>query len=200
MGYAHGTMWNDELIKEKILGCMKSLNIDRMPSRTEMDLVYKDSSLSNKLCKSGGIYSWANKLNIPIKDSETLKGIRYEEIFKEKLISIGYKAELTPVKFPYDILCQDFVKIDVKVSMGVYTNDSFYFTFNLEYKIPKCDIYAFYCVNDKQSKLYIIPSHKLIGIKQLSVGLVSEYDIYVDRYDLLDCYVKQLDVINSQIY
>ena len=165
---------------------MDKLEIQRMPSSSECEIVFGNCSLSNKISKTGGFYEWADKLGLEIKNSETKLGVKHEKDICKK-ISEDYLAELTPVKFPYDILVEKAVKIDVKFSnLYSHSNGEFY-TCNLEYKFPKMDILVFIC---EDVKTLIIPAHELYGIKQLSVGKKSRYDKYIDRWDILEDFVN----------
>ncbi len=190
MGHAHGIAWNDKMIEEEIFKCMKSLNIDRMPSRSEVEMVTSNTALSNKISKTGGYYEWAKKLNIKIKDSETCLGLEYEHKFNNFMLELGYSSLVTTIKAPYDVLVEGGTKIDVKVSKGYNNANGFSFSFNLESKIPKCDFYAFYCINDKQTKLLIVPSNVMTGKKQLSIGLTSKYDCYIDQFGLINDHIE----------
>ena len=49
MGYTHGTRWTDEIIKNKILEVVKFYNLDRMPTRSEVEVYFGDYSLSNAI-------------------------------------------------------------------------------------------------------------------------------------------------------
>lgn len=184
-----------EYITNEILKVMKSANLSRMPSRTEIKIYTQSDALSNRIMKTGGFYHWASKLGLEVKNSDTKTGIEYENKCLELLQSKGLKAELTPVKFPYDILVDKVVKIDVKVSNG-YDGDCFFFAINLESKLPKSDFHVVYCKNKRINKTLVIPSHLLYGIGQLSIGIESKYDIYKDRWDLV---TKQLNFIRKAI-
>ena len=186
--------------KEKYISCeiykaMANGNLNRMPSSSETIKLTNSTSLSNMIMKNGGFYHWANKLGLEVKKSDTKTGIEYENKCLELLQSKGLKAELTPVKFPYDILVEKVVKIDVKVSNG-YDGDFFFFAVNLESKLPKSDFHVVYCKNERSNKILVIPSHLLYGIGQLSIGIESKYDIYKDRWDLV---TKQLNFIRQAI-
>ena len=187
--------WTTEKIIAEINTVMLAMNINRMPSRNEMHLIRGSGDLENIIMKRGGFYYWANKLGLELKQSASTTGIKYEKICKEKLESLGYEAELTTMKFPYDILVNKAIKIDVKVSNGYTGSCGFFFTFNLESNIPKSDIYVFYCNNKQQNKILIIPSTYLCGIGQLSVGLCSTYDIYKDKWD----YIKKFDAFYKSL-
>ena len=169
---------------EKII---KSMGIERMPSKSEIETISHSSSLTNLISKNGGFFYFADKMNLELKSSATKEGIKYENKCIDYLTNIGMHAEPTPVKFPYDVLVNKMTKIDVKISNGYSFKKSFWYTFNLESDIPKCDIFIFYCVNNGNVvKTLIIPANILYGIKQLSVGKKSMYDVYNDRWDYIE--------------
>lgn len=199
MTYSHGIKWTDELIESEIKRVMDSLGIERMPSKTEIECVTKDSKLTNKISKSGGFYKWAEKLGIDVKKSETEFAVQYESLCKNHIENeLGLIAELTPVKFPYDILVGVGTKIDVKVSRLYCGSKGSFFTSNLTYKLPKSDFIVMYCIDDLYEKVYVIPSTKLIGINQLSIGEVtSKYDKFLGRWDLIKRFDELLGIFKS---
>lgn len=189
MGYAHGKQWNEELIKEAVFEVVTKLELDRMPTRKEMDEYFGNAGLSGKVSKSGGFYHYANIFGLSIKSTESAFGIKYEHIVKDMLVSLGNDAELTTTKFPYDILVNKRVKVDVKVGRIVKTRDCDYYTFNLEKKNQTCDIYAVVALDraDEIKKMYVIPASVMSGKSQLSIGITnSKYDKYIDRWDLIE--------------
>jgi hypothetical protein len=196
MGYSHGKTWTNEQVIKEIKDVMKSLNINRMPSRNEVERTTKDASLSNKISRSGGFYHWAELIGIPIKESETKTAIAYEEKAKQQIFDLlGLESQLTPVCFPYDILVENLTKVDVKISNGFDGKKGFFFSFNLEYRFPKCDFYILYCVNERRNKTLIVPAHVMSGKNQISVGINSIYDKYIDRWDLIETHLKAMSVL-----
>jgi hypothetical protein len=183
-----GFVWNDELIENKIREVMEILGINRMPSASETEIVMKNSSLSNKIAKTGGFPQWAAKLGLEVKSSETSTGQKYEKKLKDYLIEAGYEVEQMSTKHPYDLLVNGAIKIDVKAARRYYySQDNYFYTFNLEKANATCDLYVCWCINneDLTDKFLIIPSKEL-KTTQLSIGVVSRYDKYIDRWDLID--------------
>ena len=181
MGHSHGTQWNEYKIKDAVFEVVSKLELDRMPTRKEMDSYYGDSRLTNKLAKGGGIYYYADLFGLPVKDSESKFGIKYEHIVKDMLISLGSNAELTATKFPYDLLVNHRVKIDVKVCRIVKARGCNCYTFNLEKTQQTCDFYAVVTLNgnDEINKIYVIPASVMSGKSQLSIGInKSKYKYY----------------------
>lgn len=190
MGHTHGTKWTSELIESEIKNVMKSLNINRMPSSHEIKIVTHNQGLINKISKTGGFYKWAQDLHLQIKGSETFTGKKYEKALMKNLEIQGWKVERMAVRYPYDLLVNENIKIDVKASKRYYYDGKNYFyTFNLEKRNPTCDIYICYCINDEDltEKILIIPS-LFIHFTQLSIGRKSKYDKYIDRWDFLKQY------------
>lgn len=191
MGYTHGTVWTDELVKKEIVNVMKALNISRMPTRKEIIFVTKNNALSCKISKTKGYYGWAQELNLPIKESETTLGKSYEYIAKQMLEERGFDVKKMAQNYPYDLLINQNIRIDVKVGRPyINKNDgSRYHTFNLYKKYATCDIYMIICLDENENleKLLIIPANKL-KITQLSLGKESIYDKYIDNFELLNFY------------
>ncbi|MCK9198921.1 MAG: hypothetical protein M0P49_04895 [Bacilli bacterium] len=189
MGYAHGQKWTDELIENRIYESMKVLKISRMPTRSEVDKVFNNKSLSNKISKTLGFMGWAEKLALPVKTSDSVKGWAYEEqAIKDIEENLHIKGELTPVKSPYDVSV-GYCRIDVKMSNKVYNEATgYYYTFNINDNNCGSDFYIIYCVdNNKVQKIYIVPRIVLKNKKQFSIGIYkSKYDEYLNRWDLIE--------------
>lgn len=185
------TNWTDENIEKSIRGVMRGYCLERMPSQSEVELFYGDSKLSNAINKRGGFYEWAKRLNIPTKHSETKIGVEAEEAVKTTLENMGFESvELTPLKHPYDILVNHRVKIDVKISHKYEYEHGTYYSFGLAKPMQTCDVFIAIALDD--NKMYVIPSSILNNQKQLSIGMTSKYDKYIDRWDIVqkldDCF------------
>lgn len=192
MGYTHGIKWNDDKVKETILKVKKSLNLNRMPTKKEIELVMGNSSLTSKISRTKGYYGWAKELKLDIKESETTFGKKYEYIVKEYLENKGYQIEKMPQNYSFDLLINNFVKIDVKVAKPYTAPDkTIWHTFNLYKKYAYCDIYIALCLDNNENiqKMLIIPSFKC-QIKQLSVGKESKYDKYNYQLKYINDYIK----------
>lgn len=196
MGHSHGVEWTNEMIEDEIKKSMIILGIERMPSNKEVILSLGNHGLSNKISKTGGFYHWARKLNLEIKGSETKLGVQKEKEISEFINNeLKWSSELTPVKFPYDILIERCIKVDVKYSGGYNYEHGFYYSFNLEYEIPKCDLLVLVCGCEKT---IIMPSHIMYGKKQVSIGSESKYDKYKDRWDLIKSMHENICNLDSQ--
>lgn len=191
MGYTYGTKWTDEMVKEKVMEVVDFLGLKRMPSRSELNKYYGDSKLTNRISKSGGYYKLAEKLNLPMKESDTNYGKKYEYKAKEILESKGYKVEKMSQNFPYDLLLNDNVKIDVKVSRLYEHKDGYkFYSYRIGHRCAKCDVYMFIAVSENQEKIYIIPSKDIFNNLQVSIGMDSKYEKYLDRYYYIDKYIE----------
>lgn len=198
MGHTHGIKWTQELIKQGILSVMNNLEINRMPTKTEVESITGDSALSNKIAKTGGFNHWAKKLNLKLKDSESKIGWSGEQLVVDMIKLKGYNVERMTVRHPYDLLINGAVKVDVKTSNRYYyTEKNYYHTFNLEKRNASCDLYVCLCMNNKVlEKVLVIPG-TFLKITQLSVGEISTYNKYIDRWDYLesfDCFYKKLSL------
>ena len=188
MGYSHGNKWTDEKIEDCIREIMVKNKLSTMPSTPTMSDFYKSHGLANAISKRGGFRYWANKLNIEMGKSCTNLGQKYESVLEEFLITkLDCECVQMTSQFPYDLLVNGCIKIDVKCGFKVGTNKDYY-SFNLEKKNTTCDLFVCYCLNDDESilKTYVIPSIVMQGKSQLSVGInSSRYDKYLDKWDNL---------------
>lgn len=195
MGYVQGTRWTDELIEQEILRVREALNLDRMPTNSEVKSV-AGNGLACKISKSGGYKYWADKLNLKMKKSETSLGKKYEEYVAGLLKRKGYEVEQMSMKHPYDLLVNMNIKVDVKISNLYRGAKGEFHTFNLEKHNHNCDLFICVCVTDKEIvKTLVVPSKFLMKINQLSVGAVSVYDVFKDRFD----YIEKYDVFYNQL-
>ena len=189
------TKWTNELVEKEIKGVMKALNIERMPSNSEVKSVV-GNGLACKISKSGGYKYWANKLNLRMKKSETNLGKEYETKVAEMLKSKGYEVERMSMKHPYDLLVNQNIKIDVKVSNLYKGEKGEFHTFNLEKYNHNCDLFVCICVTDGEVvKILVIPSKFLMKVSQLSLGMNSIYDVFKDRFD----YIEKYDVFYNKL-
>ena len=200
MGYTHGTKWTDEAIKDGIMNVVNGFELDRMPSRAEVRRYYNDERLTNAITKRpGGWARVASELGLKIKESETYFGKRHEHIAGEKLKSIGYEVVQMPQNFPYDLLINDAIKLDVKVSRLYRGKHGNFYSFNLEKPYTTCDILLLITLEDNNAikDYYIVPSAFVPKNSQISMGQhKSKYDKYKDRWDYLERYDK---FINQEI-
>lgn len=188
MGYTHGIKWTEELIEEKIRFVMEKVGIKTMPTQSITEDVIGNDSLNNAISRNGGFIFWADKLGIEHKGVETILGREFETHCSLTIQNqFDFNVEQMLGRYPYDLLVNKNIKIDVKVSR-MYNNKIKMFTFNLEKQYPTCDLFVAYCIDDNKNiiKTYVIPSSILSGNTQLSIGIIkSKYDIYLDRWDLL---------------
>lgn len=189
--------YSEEWLIKEIGKVQQALNIKHMPSRSECETVTKRTTLVNVIVRTGGFRFWANRLGLPMKNCETEVGYAYEIKAQEQLKKMGYKAELTPVKFPYDILVDDVTKIDVKASNLYHCpSGSSWYTFNLEAIFPKSDFLVAYCIeNEAIKKTYVIPSHIMVGKSQLSLGAKTVYDKYLNKWELIEEHITSMKKI-----
>lgn len=187
-------MWNDEKIIKAITSMTDSLKMKTMPTHSEMFDFFGDYKLTNAIRRNGGTKKFAKLMNLEIKKCESRLGDNYEMICANYLQEkFCYKVIQTAPRYPYDLLVENALKIDVKVGK-LYTSkvDSKFYTFNLEKSNQTCDIFVCYCLDqsEKEEKVLIIPSYAISGITQLSVGKKSRYDKYINRWDIIEEYVS----------
>lgn len=189
MGYAHGTRWTDELVREKVMEVVEGLQLDRMPSRKECVEYFGNGGLAGVITKRYGWVALANAIGLEIKESETGFGKLFESKASEFLKACGFEVRKMAQNFPYDLLLNDCLKVDVKASKLYRGELGNYYTFNLEKAYATCDFYLLLTVNDDNTinRKMIVPSNHVISNNQISVGEhKSKYHQYTDRIDLLE--------------
>lgn len=189
MGYTRGTRWSDELIKEKVLEVKNALGIDRMPSRKECEAYFQDNRLACAVTKRIGWYKLAEEMGFPMKKSETQLGKECEARMADELRARGHKVERMPQNFPYDLLVNECIKVDVKASRLFKGKQGDFFTFNLEKPFSTCDVYVL-CELDENNSIFmtmVVPSKFVIRNTQISVGVTnSKYHKFIDRWDYIN--------------
>lgn len=193
MGYTHGIKWTEESIENALMKVVRDLELDRMPSCKEVEKYYGNCCLTNAISKRIGWYALAERLGLPIKESETYFGKRQEKSVQEEIIARGHEVRKMPQNFPYDLLVDDCIKIDVKASRlfrGCHGN---FYAFNLEKPFCTCDIYVLRLLKDNSDLIgtLIVPSKDVPTNTQISVGEKhSKYYKYRDRWDYIEEYSR----------
>ena len=190
MGYAHGKKWDDALIENSIIDVMNKAKINTFPTHKIMNGITGSYALSVAVSKHGGTNYWAEKLGLEIKPCESKFGEEYELKCMGYIKDLGYQCKKAPVRYPYDLLVEKNIKTDVKCGKLYKGDNGEYYTFNLEKKMPTCDIFVCYCLEeDEVKKTYIIPASVLSGKTQLAVGkFKSKYDRYSDAWNIFGCF------------
>lgn len=196
MGYAHGTQWNADLIEKSIKDVVEKSKTGYFPTHSIIKEVTGNCALTNAIRRHGGTHYWAEKLGLEIKPCESRFGEKFELLCMDKLRELGFKCEKMPVRYPYDILVDDCIKVEVKSGNLYHGKTGDFYTFNLEKVNPTCDIFFCYCLEGNGiDKVYVIPSFILGGKKQLSIGKSrSKYDVFREDWGVFDKYTR----FNSQ--
>lgn len=181
--------WNEQLIEDRIIEVVKGLDIKRMPTAKEMDDFYGNSSLSNKISKTIGFIGWANKLGLSLVKSDTNLGKLGEDIAEKYLISNGYKVTRMAIKYPFDLLVNDNVRVDVKISKLKLIDGYKVNSFGLSKRYPTCDIYILIALDENYTtnRIFIVPSKNLHQLT-VSVGEKSTYNKYINKTEYIDIY------------
>lgn len=189
MGYTNGIRWTDDLIKEKVLEVKNALGLDRMPSRKECSAYFHNEALSNAITRRYTWYELAGKLGLKVKESETYFGKNQESLACERLTALGYSVRRMSQNFPYDLLVNDCVKIDVKASHLYHGKFGNFYSFNLEKPFATCDIYLLFTLDESNAETgtFIVPSKFVIANNQISMGeKSSRYHRFRDRWDYIN--------------
>ena len=189
--------WDERTIGNALRKMVNATGQTTMPTHTEMHSFYGNYSLSNAIRRNGGTHYWASKLGLDTKNCESKVGEAFEERFKSDLFAhTMLLSESMPIRYPYDVLVEGAVKVDVKAS-HLYRKDGFgFYSCNLGKTYQTCDIFVVYCLKDdgEIDRVYIIPSSRLNGQKQLTIGQHnSKYDAYIEKWDIIEHYDRLMN-------
>ena len=185
--------WTEKLISDSIMNVVNSTHISHMPTRNEVRSFYGNDALTNKISKTYGYYGWAEKLNLPMKQNDTLTGKIGEKEATLLLESNGYEVKQMLQNYPFDLLVNGLVKIDVKYSHLYRGPNGDFYSFALRKKYPSCDIYF---LISEDGRAFIVPS-KDVQQLQISIGKIhSKYEKYLWRYDIIDQLCNALSMIS----
>lgn len=183
------TVWTDEMLKAGVMEVVNALQLNRMPSTREVIQYFHNTSLSNAVSKRFGWYNLAEIMGLPVKGSESSFGKLFENKASELLKAVGFDVQKMSYNFPYDLLIDGCVKVDVKASKLFRGTQGNFYTFCLDKPYATCDFYMLMAINDDDTinRKMIVPSNKVISNSQISIGEhKSKYHQYTDRFDLLE--------------
>lgn len=191
--------WTDELIEKEIGRAVKSLRIKTMPSSGDLISIGR-TDLQVAISKNGGFRYWAEKIKLDKKESDSNKGLDYEDIAESELMDRGFKVEAMTNGHPYDLLINDNVKVDVKVSSPHYYRGDRNHTFRPSSKYSTCDIYICYALDDDNSveRLFVIPS-KFLRVQTLCIGKDSKYNSFINKWDYIKKYSDFYESIKNSV-
>lgn len=184
------TKWTDKAIAEGILSVMDALTLDRMPTRVEIVSI-SGNGLAGVISKSAlGYYGWAGKLGLESKNSETSSGKKYEHIAEEHIVDMYQELTVKQMtqNYPFDILIDDTLKIDVKVGKRHTHFGTPSYTFATNKKYASCDLYLCYGLGEdgEIADVYLIPSNTAITTTiNITIGGKSKYDKYKNQWQLI---------------
>lgn len=181
--------WTDELIESELRKSIEVLNLNRMPTSSELKSIGRND-LHCKVGRTKKYSGWAEHLGLELKRSDTVVG-NGKELQVARLLELkGYEVERMSTKHPYDLLVDGVVKVDVKFAnsyllKGVHKT----FTFSLAKKFPTCDIYILVAKDHetKEEKIYVIPSH-FVKMPMINMGALTKYEFFRDSFDYIEKY------------
>ena len=204
MGYTHGRKWQDGDVEKEIMMVVNHLGINRFPTKKEIEDFYGNKSLSNKISKGNGSRYYASLLGLQMTKSESEFGNFYEEYAIDDISkNTGFLSVHMKPRYPYDLLTNGNIKVDVKTSRILdRKNSAFpYYSFNLEKREPTCDLFIFYCL-DKEcdiNRTMIMPSCIISGKTQIGMGGLSKWEAYEDKWDYFEKYNEfYLDILKTK--
>lgn len=135
-----------------------------MPSARELRSAGRND-LACQVAVRGGFRTWAARLGLPLKESETRLGQSIEDAVEAGFRAHGRTVSRMTCKAPFDLLV-DGVRVDVKAAKSnVYTNKetghvSQGYFFGINKREPTCDLYLLCCLREDESigDQYYVPS------------------------------------------
>ena len=137
MGYTHGRKWSEDEVKKEIMNIVETLDLKHFPTKSQIINFYGNNSLANKISRSGGSRYYADLLRLEIVNCESEFGNFFEEFAIDEILeNTGFSSLHTKARYPYDLLTNGNIKVDVKASMKVKNKKANlpYHSFNLEKK------------------------------------------------------------------
>lgn len=155
-----------------------------MPTANELTAI-GENSLACVIGRTGGYRLWAARLGLPLKNTETHRGNRIEDVVADFLKGAGFEVERQTTKAPFDLLV-DGVRVDVK--SGSATGACGAHTFG-SMKVPAtCDMYIACLVDGRNHVLsmYFIPA-ECARVRTLSITVKGKckYDRFKGAVDEL---------------
>ena len=111
---------------------------------------------------------------------------------------MGYEVRRMPQNFPYDLLVNDSVKVDVKASRLYHGAGGNFYSFNLEKPFCTCDIYVLRMIDVDGSEVdtLVVPSKSVSTNTQISVGeTTSKYRKYSQKWEYIADYCAFMDSV-----
>jgi hypothetical protein len=188
--HTRGKVWTEENVHDEILKCMEILDIKRIPTSGEL-LSINRNDLHMKISKTKKYSGWAKHLGLKQKESCTKEGQDQEENIYIFLSSKGYSVERMSTGYPYDLLVNGTVKIDVKSANPLQSRGSVIHTFGISKTKPTCDVYVCLALNEEGNaeRCLVIPSH-FLKIVTLCIGKNSKYNRFIDKWNYIEEYTK----------
>lgn len=185
--------WTKDLIREKLEYMVNDLGLKYMPTRREIEEYYGDTRLTNKVGKTLGYYGWAKELGLPVKRSDTKTGKDCEAHIADLLRRRGHTVEQMPQNYPYDLLVDDVVRVDVKFAHPSRSPEGYlYYSFALRKRHPTCDLYILAARDEERERVFVVPATRARQTQITMGGTHTAYERYLSRYDYIDRYRQMM--------
>lgn len=108
---------------------------------------------------------------------------------KELIENMDYMTEQMSCKYPFDLLVNDKIRIDVKAAKAYISRGSRCHTVGINKRYAACDLYLIFALDKDENieRTFVIPGCDL-RVTSMNFGKNSIYNIYLDRWDLLKKY------------
>lgn len=164
--------WTQEQVDEEAKAIAGT--IGRFPTNAQLREMGR-GDLSDQISRRGGFRETAKRLGIDSVVSDSDTGWAGEHMFCEIARAAGFKAEIAGgVKYPFDVLLNDHVRIDVKSTGGADYVGSKCWYFRIG-KVPTCDFVVLLKTDSRD--FYAVP-WMVCPHTNVSIGHTSIYDKY----------------------
>jgi hypothetical protein len=160
----------------------------RMPSVSELHENGRND-LACAISRNGGFRSWAERLGLGLKGTETHRALAIEDEEQVRLERLGFRVYRQTTKAPFDLLVNG-QRVDVKSGRpSIYGKDKNKYVgwvFNLIKVPPTCDFYLLVCQSRDGAveRRYVVPASEA-QITTITITPSGKYERYRDADHLL---------------
>lgn len=133
--------WSDEKVAVRLRAAIRRLGVSTMPTAAQLVSV-GDSSLAQRIARSGGFDMWASKIGASPSQHASRKGWEWEAWVASFAGAMGANVERrSRVKEPWDLKINGRT-VDVKVSYGKIVAGGPQWTWRIGRKEHVCEFYV----------------------------------------------------------
>lgn len=187
-------------IEQHLLQVVMDSGLNRIPTYREL-IKLGENKLKEDINRTGGVFYWSERLGIPLKESNVSFGWKYEMKIKRMWELRGYEVKKMPVNHPYDLLINNLLKVDVKVSHSKLDKGTPKHEFHLGDKSNDyCDLLILVALdaNDNMERVFYIPTNHLDPtLTRIKLGKKSRYNTYLQKTSIVNDLLSDLYTLHE---